>query len=66
MSTTTFQMHSQQKDQEQTIFKIVNSVLKEKRHLQLCTRLARQAMYTFYLFIIIQVTESVIYHNSHR
>jgi len=60
-------MHSQQKDQEQTIFKIVNSVLKEKRHLQLCARLARQAMYTFYLFIIIiQVTESVIYHNSHR
>jgi hypothetical protein len=54
-------MHSQQKDQEQTIFKIVNSVLKEKRHLQLCTRL-----YTFYLFIIIRVTESVIYHNSHR
>jgi hypothetical protein len=61
MSTTRFQMHSQQKDQEQTIFKIVNSVLKEKRHLQLCTRL-----YTFYLFIIIRVTESVIYHNSHR
>src|SRR4026207_952873 len=30
--------------QEQTIFKIVNSVLKEKRHLQLCARLARQAM----------------------
>ena len=45
-------MHSQQKDQEQTIFKIVNSVLIKKRHLQLCARLARQAMYTFYYLLL--------------
>jgi hypothetical protein len=59
-------MHSQQKRSRTNNFQNSQFRPYEKRHLQLCTRLARQAMYTFYLFIIIQVTESVIYHNSHR